>query len=902
MTDSPLSINPPSSKEIDHIKDIDPQETREWLQALDAVIAMDGRDRARFLMDALLTRMGRSADVLKSINTPYMNTIHKKEEPSYPGSLDIEEKIANLVRWNAMAMVVKANKKSEGIGGHISTFASSATLYEVGYNHFYRGRKGDFSGDQVFFQGHASPGIYARAFIEGKITEEQMENFRRELAGSGGLPSYPHPRTLPSFWQFPTVSMGIGPLAAVYLARFNRYLRDRGIKDTSRSLVWAYLGDGELDEPESLGGLSLAVRENLDNLIFVINCNLQRLDGPVRGNSSIVQEVEGVFQGAGWNVIKVLWGNNWNPIFAKDKNGAFNRLFEKTVDGEFQWISAKSHERRREFFSQNPEIAKIIAEISDEQLAALKRGGHDSSKVYAAYDRAVNMRNGRPTVIIAKTIKGYGMGESGEGRNIAHQQKKMSKTSLQQFARQFSIPISEKKIEDLPFYRPTEDSEEMIYIRKVREKLGSFLPCRAEEAKDLLPSLKDSVFDRSLGGSGKRLISTTKAFVQILSALLREKEFGKRVVPIIPDEARTFGMEGLFRQYGIYSSKGQLYEPVDIDSLMPYREAKDGQILEEGINEAGSLCSFIAAGASYSYQQVEMLPFYAFYSMFGFQRVGDFIWAAADMKCRGFLMGGTAGRTTLNGEGLQHEDGHSLVLASTYPNILCYDPAYEYEMAVIIRSGIDRMYRKHEDVFYYLTMYNEDYVHPPIPKGVEEGILKGIYLYRKSASRSREKIHLISSGVTFKDALLAADILEKKYALSVDVYSAPSFKRLREDTLRVERWNRLHPDKKPKTSYLQDLLKGQKGTFIAFTDYMRMVPDMIRPWIPGEYVVLGTDGFGRSSSREELRRYFEIDKESVVWATLHSLSQRGKIPPKTVQAAMKKYRIHPEKLHGLHEP
>ena len=884
------------------ITDIDPQETQEWLDAIQSVLTLDGPDRAQYLINQLTDKIGvNGSKNATSINTPYLNTIPKNQEAPYPGDLEIEEKITNLVRWNALAMVLRANKKSDGIGGHISSFASSAVLYEVGYNHFFKGKQGDFSGDQIFFQGHASPGMYARAFVEGVLTAEKLDNFRRELAPGGGLPSYPHPRILPDFWQFPTVSMGIGPLTAIYTARFNKYLENRGIKNTKDSTVWAFLGDGELDEPESLGQIALATREHLDNLVFVINCNLQRLDGPVRGNASIIQEVEGIFRGAGWNVIKVLWGSEWDPLFEQDTTGAFDKLFSQTVDGEFQKLGISSGKERREnFFNKIPEVAQICANFSDEELGNLKRGGHDYRKIFTAYQRAISQKNGRPTVIIAKTVKGFGMGKSGEGRNIAHQQKKMSDESMEGFVNTFSIPIPKDKLPDLPYYRPDKNSPEMQYLKDLRKKLGAFVPQRTEKAKELAP-LDDKVYARSFKGSGDRHISTTKAFVQTLSALLRDKEFGKHVVPIIPDEARTFGMEGLFRQYGIYSTKGQLYEPVDSDSLMPYKEAVDGQILQEGINEAGALCSFIAAGTSYSTQQVQMLPFYSFYSMFGFQRVGDFIWAASDMKCRGFLLGGTAGRTTLNGEGLQHEDGHSHILASTFPNIRCYDPAYEYEMAAIIKDGVKRMCYKNEDVFYYITMYNEDYKHPAMPKNVETGILKGMYLFQQSTSKATEKINLISSGVTFKDALKAADVLEKDFSLCVDVYSAPSFKRLREDALEIERKNKLNPDKKPELNYLEKLLKGAQGTYVAVTDYMRSLPDMIRPWIPGEYLVLGTDGFGRSSSRRELRRYFEVDVESIVISTLYSLVKQGKFQASELKKVMKKYNYSADKIHSLHQ-
>lgn len=886
--------------------DIDNEETQEWLESMEAVLKLEGADRAKFLLRKLQDMVqseGISLDA--SLTTPYINTIPKSQEPAYPGDLDIERRIKAIIRWNAMVMVLRANKKSAGIGGHISSFASSATLYEVGHNHFFQGFKGDSRGDQVFFQGHASPGVYSRAYAEGILDEKIMDNFRRELAEGGGLSSYPHPRLMPSFWGFPTVSMGLGPIMSIYLARFKKYLKNRGLKDTTPTRVWAFLGDGEMDEPESIGALALAAREKLDNLTFVVNCNLQRLDGPVRGNSKVIQELEGVFRGAGWNVIKVLWGSNWDPIFERDKNGALARIMNDTIDGEFQKLSISTGRHNREhFFGKDAEALKLVENLSDEQLELLRRGGHDSFKVFAAYHRAVNMNNGRPTVILAKTIKGYGMGESGEGKNIAHQQKKMDQESLKQFVRKFNVPVDINAVEkgELPYVPMDKKSEEYKYIQKRREHLGGFVPTRSEDYPRLsMP--EDKTFEPFLKSSGDREISTTMAFVRVISALLKLKDFGKHVVPIIPDEARTFGMEGLFTQYGIYNPSGQQYEPVDASSILPYKESTDGQILQEGINEAGSMSSFIAAGTSYSHQGVPMVPFFSFYSMFGFQRIGDLIWAAADMKVKGFLMGGTAGRTTLNGEGLQHEDGHSHILASTVPSIQTYDPSFLYEMAYIIKDGLKRMYVNNEDCFYYITMYNENHLHPDVPdhvKDIEEGITKGMYNFKRSKAKNKAKINLISSGIIFQQALKAAEILEKDYGVSVDLWSAPSFKRLREDAQKAEAWNRLHPESKPRVSYLEKLLEKEEGPFLAVTDYMRSLPDMIRQWVPAQYTVLGTDGFGMSSSREELRRHFEVDTESIVVAALHSLAQTGSIEKKVVSSAIKKLGIDPEKRQSLH--
>lgn len=870
-------------------KDLDPIETREWIDSFESVYKMDGRERAEYIMSCLqrilLHEKGYSRTAKGLLNTPYVNTIHYREEPPFPGQPEIEEEISHIVRWNAMAMVLRANKKSNGIGGHIATYLSGAILYAVGYNHFFKGpnpnpQKDDdgFTGDAVFFQGHSSPGIYARAYLEGVLSEKDLDNFRRELAPGGGLPSYPHPRLLPNFWQFPTVSMGLGPLMAIYLARFNKYLTARGIKDASKGNVFAYLGDGETDEVESLGALSVATRFRLDNLVFVVNCNLQRLDGPVRGNGKIIQELESIFKGAGWNVIKVIWGKGWDPIFEKDINSALVRLFEKTVDGEYQMVSTLGGaDRRKLYFNKDPEVKKIFDEFTDEQIENLRRGGFDFNKVYAAYDQAINHKNGKPTVILAKTTKGFGMGESGEGRNIAHQQKKMSDDSIKDFIKRFSLPLSDKEVENLSYYKPKANSPAMKYLKDVRQKLGKFLPNRNTIFPKLSPPPAES-FERILKGTDGREVSSTMAFVQVLSVLLKDEKVGKYIVPIIPDESRTFGMEGLFRQYGIYAELGQLYTPVDQNSLMPYIEAKDGQIFQEGINEAGAMCSFIAAGTSYSHQKVPMIPVYIFYSMFGFQRIGDLVWAAADMKTKGFLVGGTAGRTTLNGEGLQHEDGHSHVISSTIPTIRCYDPAYAYELAVIVRDGIERMYHKDEECFYYLTVYNENYAQPAMPKikDLEEKIIKGMYKLTgvpAQAKKAKHKANILASGVSVNWAIAASELLAK-YDIAASVWSVTSYKQLREDALRVERWNMLNPGDNKK-SFLAEELSDEKGVFVAVSDFQRLVPDMINRFVPGGMLCLGTDGFGRSSSREELRDYFEVDSRYITLAVAYQLFTKG---------------------------
>ena len=831
------------------------------------------------------------------IRTPYINTIPVEDEPAYPGDRDTERRIKSIIRWNAMAMVVNANSKHDGLGGHISSFASSATLYEVGYNHFFHGGDGDRPADLVYFQGHATPGNYARAFLEGRLTEEHLQHFRQELAQGGGLSSYPHPYLMPDFWQFPTVSMGLGPIMSLYQARFIRYLRARGIlKKEHEPKIWAFLGDGETDEPESLGALTLASREKLDNLVWVVNCNLQRLDGPVRGNGKIIQELEGAFRGAGWNVIKVIWGSNWDPILAKDETGLLVKRMEECVDGDYQKYTVEPGSYiRRHFFGKYPELLELVSHLSDDDLRKLKRGGHDPRKVYAAYKAAVEHK-GAPTVILAKTIKGYGLGEAGEGRNISHQQKKMNEKELREFRARFDIPVSDEEIAEYPFYRPSPDSHVIKYLQERRKKLGGYIPKREVKAAPLnIPPI--STFSYALKGTGPtRVGSTTKGFAQCLVALLRDREIGKRIVPIIPDEARTFGMDTMFSEFGIYSSKGQLYEPVDKGATAYYKEATDGQILEEGINEAGSISSFVAAGTSYANHGVNMVPFYIFYSMFGFQRIGDQIWLAGDSRCKGFMLGATYGRTTLNGEGLQHEDGHSLLMASTVPNVLAYDPAFDYETAVIMHDGLKRMYEKGEEIFYYITLYNEDFQMPAMPEGVEEGILKGLYKF-KAGEKGKHKAHIFGSGAIMRSALRAQEILAEKYNVSADVWSATNYKSLRFDALKAERWNMLHPTETPKEPYIQTILKNEKGPFVAVSDCIKLVPDQIAPWVPGGLTTLGTDGFGRSDTRAALRRFFEVDAESTVIATLWALAKKGVVERKVVANAMKDLDVNPDKVY-----
>jgi pyruvate dehydrogenase E1 component len=873
--------------------DIDPQETQEWLDALEAVLENEGVERAHFLLERLIDKARRSGAYLPfTANTAYVNTIPVQQQERFPGDRAMERRIRSFVRWNAMAMVVQANRLSTELGGHISSFASSATLVDVGYNHFFRARDKDHGGDLIFFQGHAAPGIYARAFLEGRISEEQLYNFRQEVDGNG-LSSYPHPWLMPNFWQFPTVSMGLGPLMAIYQARFMRYLNDRGLVNTSERKVWAFLGDGEMDEPESLGAISLAARERLDNLVFVVNCNLQRLDGPVRGNGKIIQELEAVFRGAGWNVVKVIWGSYWDPLFARDKQGLLLKRMEECVDGDYQAYKAKGGAYTREhFFGKYPELKEMVANMTDEDIWRLNRGGHDPAKVYAAYDAAMRM-NGKPTVILAKTVKGYGMGVAGEGMNITHSQKKMGETHLKAFRDRFNIPISDDQIGAAPFYKPPQDSPEMQYMHEVRERLGGFLPSRRDEAA-VLPIPELDAFKPLLEGSGDKEMSTTMALVRILTILVRDKAIGKYLVPIVPDEARTFGMEGMFRQLGIYSSIGQLYEPVDADQVMYYREDKKGQILQEGINEAGAMSSWIAAATAYANHGQSMIPFYIYYSMFGFQRIGDLAWAAGDMQARGFLIGGTAGRTTLAGEGLQHQDGHSMVVAATIPNCVAYDPAYAYELAVIVRDGLRRMYREKENVFYYVTTMNENYAQPALPDGAEAGILKGMYPVHQSEEHTH-RVQLLGAGTILREVLAAAELLARDFNVGADVWSVTSFNELRREGIDVERWNMLHPDQPQRTTYVEEQLAGTQGPIIAATDYVRTYADQIRPYIPRHYLVLGTDGFGRSDMRSQLRKFFEVNRYYIVVAALKALADEGEIPTATVSEAIRKYRIDPEK-------
>jgi len=876
--------------------DTDPTETREWVDALEGVIEVEGAERARYLLEHVLDRARRKgAPVPYSANTPYLNTISPENEERHPGDRAIEHRVRSFIRWNALAIVLRANKHSSELGGHIASFQSAATLYDVGFMHFWHAPSANHGGDLVYIQGHSSPGIYARAFLEGRFTEEQLLNFRQEVDGKG-IASYPHPWLMPDFWQFPTVSMGLGPLMAIYQARFLKYLHFRGLADTEKRKVWAFLGDGETDEPESLGAIGLASREKLDNLIFVINCNLQRLDGPVRGNGKIIQELEAEFRGAGWNVIKVLWGSTWDPLIAADANGALLRRMEECVDGEYQDFKSKNGAYVREhFFGKSPELKAMVASMSDAEIWGLARGGHDPQKIFAAYAAAVKHK-GQPTVILAKTVKGYGMGEAGEGQNITHQQKKMGEASLKEFRDRFSLPISDEQLQEIPFLKFAEGSVEMKYLRERRATLGGSLPSRRRKSIALeIPPL--SAFDAQLKGSEGREISTTMAFVRILNTLLRDKKIGKRVVPIVPDESRTFGMEGMFRQFGIFSQVGQLYRPEDANQLMFYKEDRNGQILQEGINEPGAISSWIAAATSYSTSDTPVIPFYIYYSMFGLQRVGDLAWAAGDMRARGFLLGGTAGRTTLNGEGLQHEDGHSHLLAATIPNCVSYDPTFSYEIAVIVHDGLRRMYEQQEDVFFYITLMNENYEHPPIPAGAEAGILKGMYRLREGPAAGKEArhVHLLGSGTILREVIAAADLLAAGFGVTADVWSVPSFTELRREGLDAERWNLLHPTKKPRKSYVETCLTGRPGPVIAATDYMKAFADQIRPFVPGRYRVLGTDGFGRSDYRKKLRQFFEVDRHFVTVAALASLAEQGTVPASMVADAIKKYSINPEK-------
>ena len=879
-------------------KDIEELENEEWFYSLDYVLQQWGPDRVVELLRQLQVRAHKAGVELPfTANTPYINTINRTKQPPYPGNREIERHIKSIIRWNAMAMVVKANKLENGIGGHISTYASVATLFEVAFNHFFKGKGEGHNGDQIFFQGHAAPGVYARAFLEGRITTDQLNNFRRELQPKGGLSSYPHPWLMPNFWEFSTVSMGLGPIMAIYQARFNRYIEDRGIKPTTGQKVWAFLGDGETDEPESLGAITLASREKLDNLIFVINCNLQRLDGPVRGNGKIVQELEAVFRGAGWNVIKVLWGGEWDSLIENDKTGALVKRMGEIVDGQSQKFSIASGDMvRKEFFGENPELLEMVSHLTDEQIQKMRRGGHDPEKVFAAYQQAVNHK-GQPTVILANTIKGYGLGESGEGKNITHSQKKLNEDELKEFRTRFGIPISDEDVAKAPFYKLPEDSPEIKYLQKRREELGGYVPERRDDVRPI-KTPPEEIFEEFYKGSEGREISTTMAFVRILTKLLKDKEIGKLIVPIVPDEARTFGMETLFRQNGIYSHVGQLYEPVDRELLLYYKEAKNGQILEEGITEAGAMSSFITAGTAYSTHGVNMMPFFVYYSMFGLQRIGDLVWAAADMIAKGFLVGGTAGRTTLAGEGLQHQDGNSHLLAYPVPSLVTYDPAFAYELAVIIRDGIRRMYEEQEKVFYYITIMNENYPMPAMPGDVKEGILKGMYRFQEGkATNSGLVANLMGSGTIMNETLKAAEILQEKYGVSCHVYSVTSYKELQRDGLDVDRHNLLNPDKE-RVAYVSTQIDND-GVIVAASDYVKTLPNSISKWLPKRLHTLGTDGFGRSESRADLRNFFEVDAKHIVAATLYALYKDGKYKLTDLKKAMKEQGIDANKLNPM---
>jgi pyruvate dehydrogenase E1 component len=882
------------------LPDIDPEETQEWVDSLQAVVRDRGTKRARMLVRSLLQHARAfNLGMPELVQTPYINTISPEQEPSFPGDEEMEKRIRRIVRWNAVVMVTRANQRFDGIGGHISTYASSAALYEVGFNHFFRGKNSAGRGDQIFFQGHASPGIYARAFLEGRITESEMDHFRRETIPGRGLSSYPHPRLMKDFWEFPTVSMGLGPLTALYQARFNRFLQARGIVDTHNSRVWGFLGDGECDEPEALGSLFLASREKLDNLIFVVNCNLQRLDGPVRGNGKIIQELEMVFRGAGWNVIKVIWGRQWDDLLHRDKDGVLLDKMNDTVDGAYQkYATAKGDYIRQHFFGPDPRLRKLVEDLEDKDLQNLRRGGHDYRKLYAAY-RMATEHKGSPVVILAKTVKGWSLGEGFLGKNVTHQLKKMSLDQLREFRNLLELPITDRQLEDAPYYHPGPESREVQYLLERRRILGGFLPKRVVQSKPLrLPPA--SLYDEFKAGTGtSREVSTTMAFVRLLRSLMRDKGIGRRIVLIIPDEARTFGMDSMFREFGIYSSMGQLYESVDAGMLLSYNESKTGQILEEGITEAGSTASFTAAGTSYATHGEPMIPFYIFYSMFGFQRTGDLFWAFGDSRGRGFALGATAGRTTLNGEGLQHQDGHSHVLASVIPNVQAYDPAFAFEVAVIIKNGLHRMYRKEEDVFYYVTLYNENIAHPPMPRGVEIDIIRGLYVFRPASEKLRHHVQLFGSGSIMQSVLKAQELLAEKYQISSDVWSATSYQQLRNEALSADRWNRLHPEDPLRVPFIVKTLQKVPGPIIAATDFTKTVPDFIRPWVKQRYITLGTDGYGRSSTREELRRFFEVDAESVVIAALSALYQDGQVPAQDVSRAIRDFGVDPEKPDPL---
>jgi pyruvate dehydrogenase E1 component len=884
---------------MDNVTDVDPVEVAEWTDALDSVLAFEGPARARYILEQLTEAAKRcGAAVPYSANTPYLNTIPRDQEARHPGDRAIEHHIRSLIRWNAVAIVLRANKVSSELGGHIASFQSAATLYDVGQMHFWHAPTDTHGGDLIYYQGHSSPGFYARAFLEGRIDEDRMLNFRQEVDGHG-LSSYPHPWLMPDFWQFPTVSMGLGPIMAIYQARFLRYLEGRGLARTAGRKVWAFLGDGETDEPESLGAISMAGRERLDNLIFVINCNLQRLDGPVRGNGKIIQELEAAFRGAGWNVIKVIWGQGWDPLIAADADGLLLKRMEEAVDGEYQDFKSKNGAYVREhFFGKYPKLKAMVADWTDDQIWALARGGHDVQKVYAAYSAAASHR-GQPTVILAKTVKGYGMGEAGEGQNITHQQKKMGEAQLREFVHRFGLPITDEQLKEVPFIRFPEGSAEAEYLRACRAALGGTMFQRRQKSASLeVPPL--SAFESQLNATGGRTISTTMAFVRILNTLMRDKAIGRFVVPIVPDESRTFGMEGMFRQFGIYSQVGQLYQPEDANQLMFYREDTKGQILQEGLNEPGAMSSWIAAATSYSTNNVPMIPFYIYYSMFGFQRVGDLAWAAGDMRARGFLLGATAGRTTLNGEGLQHEDGHSHVLSSVIPNCINYDPTYSYEVATIIQDGLRRMLHEQEDVFYYITLMNENYEHPALPEGAEQGILKGMYLLREGDTSAKRRVQLLGSGTILREVIAGGDLLAQDYGISADIWSCPSFTELRREAMDIERWNMLHPEETAKMPWVTKCLNGRPGPVIASTDYIKTFADQIRAWVPARYRVLGTDGFGRSDYRLKLRSFFEVDRYFVALAALQSLAADGTVSPATCADAIKRYQIDPERRNPAH--
>ncbi len=881
--------------------DTDPLETAEWLASLEAVHHHSGRRRVEFLIEQLHRwAQRRQVPIPLTANTPYINTIPRREQPPYPGDRQIERRIKSFVRWNAMAMVVRANRQSEGIGGHLSTYASSATLLEVGFNHFFRAKTDTSSGDQIFFQGHASPGIYARAYVEGRIDAPQLHNFRRELAPGGGVSSYPHPWLMPEFWEFPTVSMGLGPINSIYQARFNRYLEDRGLLRTAGARVWAFLGDGEMDEPEALGAITLAAREQLDNLTWVVNCNLQRLDGPVRGNGNVIQELEAAFRGAGWNVIKVIWGSDWDPLFDADTEGLLIEHMGQIVDGQWQRYTVESGAYARDhFFGRDPRLLQLVDRLSDEQIRSLRLGGHDPEKVYAAYAAATH-HAGQPTVILARTIKGYGLGEAGEGRNITHQHKKLNEDELRAFRDRFEIPISDRELKDAPFCRFEKNSPEWEYLQARRNALGGFVPRRRVRAQPLAPPPLE-LFNEFLEGSGERDVATTMAVVRMINRLMGDKRLGKLIVPIVPDEARTFGMEALFRSYGIYAHAGQLYEPVDSHLLMRYEERKNGQILEEGITEAGSMASFIAAGSAYATHGLTTIPFFLFYSMFGFQRVGDQIWLAGDQRCRGFLVGATAGRTTLMGEGLQHQDGHSHLHASTVPNCLSYDCAFAYELALVIREGIRRMYEQGESVFYYLTVYNETYPQPPMPKGVETGVLRGLYKFRSAARPGqRPRMHLFGSGTLLNEALRAQALLREKYDVAADVWSVTSWNELYRDALAVQRWNRLHPGEPPRRAFIEEQLSDEPWPVVATSDFISAVAERLCPWTPAGLTVLGTDGFGRSDTRASLRRHFEVDAEHVALAALTALARRGQFDASRLPQVIADLGLNPDAPDPAH--